>query len=182
MADTQAMLWGLPSEYDLEVKYQVDNYEKANNIFVEAHLKAHHHDLSECEDEEGLVYKIEKYCYSTPSNLIIGRVDEGLEWVFVDVMDRIICWNWKSSVLSIPNSICNLNHWCNHKTLSNALIQLTLDFDPSTPISSVVSAVKEKLEKDHQITSIQSIKMIYRGFILEEQETLFSVLSLTLFH
>lgn len=46
-------------------------------MFLEARLEAPNHDLSECIDEEGQVYRIEKYCYSTPSNLMVGVVEEG---------------------------------------------------------------------------------------------------------
>ena len=60
---------------------------------------------------------------------------------------------------------------------TNTILQLTLDFDPSTTISSVIHVLKEKLQKEYQMESIQAIKMIYRGFILEEQETLLSVFS-----
>lgn len=78
MGSTQALLWSMYHRYIWLFTFTIGDYDKANVMFTEAHLKAPNHDLSECIDEEGQVYKIEKYCYSTPSNLIVGVVEEGM--------------------------------------------------------------------------------------------------------
>ena len=59
------------------ISHEADDYTTANQLFSEASLQAPHHDLSECIDREGYVYRIEKFCYSNPSNMMIGKVDEG---------------------------------------------------------------------------------------------------------
>lgn len=45
-------------------------------MFLEANLQTVNHDLSEVIDSEGQVYSIEKYCYSNPSNLMVGHIEE----------------------------------------------------------------------------------------------------------
>ena len=55
----------------------IDDYKQANTLFIDAHLEAVHSDLSECVDNEGQVYKIPKYCFSNPSNMMVGIVEEG---------------------------------------------------------------------------------------------------------
>ena len=52
------------------------DYQKANALFRDAKLQAVNHDLSEVVDEEGQVYSVEKFCYSNPSNMMVGRVEE----------------------------------------------------------------------------------------------------------
>lgn len=56
--------------------WNLGDYQKANAVFIEARLQAPNKDLSECVDEEGFVYSIEKYCYSTPSNLMKGVIED----------------------------------------------------------------------------------------------------------
>ena len=51
-----------------------------------------------------------------------------------------------------------------------------MDFDPSTSIASVVIAIKEKLKEQYDIENIQSVKLIYRGYVLDESKTLFNVI------
>lgn len=54
-------------------------------------------------------------------------------------------------------------------------MQLVIDFDPSTPIASVIIAIKEKLKEQYDMENIQSVKLIYRGYVLDESKTLFNV-------
>ena len=54
----------------------IDDYETANELFEKANLQTVNHDLSEVVDSEGQVYSIEKYCYSNPSNLMVGHIEE----------------------------------------------------------------------------------------------------------
>lgn len=55
------------------------------------------------------------------------------------------------------------------------MIQLVLDFDPGTEVSSVVVSIKEKLKEQYDMEDIKSMKLIYRGFVLDESKTLISV-------
>lgn len=54
----------------------LDDYGLANKLFTSAHLKTVNGDLSEVRDEEDQLYAIEKYCFSTPSNLLVGYVED----------------------------------------------------------------------------------------------------------
>lgn len=55
----------------------IDDYKQANTLFINARLEAVHSDLCECTDTEGQVYKIPKYCFSNPVNMMVGIVEEG---------------------------------------------------------------------------------------------------------
>lgn len=55
------------------------------------------------------------------------------------------------------------------------MLQLVLDFDPGTEVSSVVVSIKEKLKEQYDMEDIKSMKLIYRGFVLDESKTLISV-------
>ena len=51
--------------------WNLGDYQKANAVFTEARLQAPNKDLSECVDEEGFVYSIEKYCYSSVGSSVV---------------------------------------------------------------------------------------------------------------
>ena len=57
------------------------------------------------------------------------------------------------------------------------MFQLVIEFDPSTTIASVKSALLAKLKEQYNIDVISTVKFIYRGNILEESKTLNDVVS-----
>ena len=123
-----------------------NDYTTANQLFSEASLHAVHHDLSEVIDEEGLVYHIDKYCFSDPSNLMVGKVEEDTSVVVGDTI------TYQIRIQS---------------TLTEQPIQLSLAFDQSDTIATAIEMVKNELQSKYHIENISSIKLIYRGFVMD---------------
>lgn len=84
----------------------LDDYELANKLFTSAHLKTVNGDLSEVRDAEDQLYAIEKYCFSTPSNLLVGYVEDDHSIISCDTtyqfrvqsVGSIECTSWIGSV------------------------------------------------------------------------------------
>ena len=85
MGGAAEMLQSLLEKCEQFISNEADDYTTANQLFSEASLQAPHHDLSECVDREGYVYRIEKFCYSNPSNMMVGKVDEGFCLFFAPI-------------------------------------------------------------------------------------------------
>lgn len=103
MGGAAEMLRGLLEKCEPLIPHKKDDYTTANQLFSEASLEAPHHDLSECIDKEGYVYRIEKFCYSNPSNMMVGRVDEGPFYCRVLHRHNFVCW--RGDRVSVQNPI-----------------------------------------------------------------------------
>ncbi|KAK8794046.1 hypothetical protein WA171_003173, partial [Blastocystis sp. BT1] len=124
------------------------DYETANEIFVEANLQTVNHDLSEVIDSEGQVYSIEKYCYSNPSNLMVGHIEE------------------ETSVVAASRMTY---HFRLQTTLMEEQKQFELVLSPQATITSIITSIKEMMKEKHEVETVNCVKLIYRGFVMEPE-------------
>ncbi|KAK8795074.1 hypothetical protein WA588_003925, partial [Blastocystis sp. NMH] len=127
------------------------DYQKANTLFRDAKLQAANHDLSEVVDEEGQVYSVEKFCYSNPSNMMVGRVEEET----TVIAGKTISYHFRLQT-----------------TLMDEQKEFELSLSPHTLISSVIVTIKVMLKEQHAVDTVQHVKLIYRGFVLEPEKPL----------
>ena len=59
-------------------------------------------------------------------------------------------------------------------------IQLSLAFDQSDTIATAIEMVKNELQSKYHIENISSIKLIYRGFVMDTTKKVSDVVSLSL--
>lgn len=50
--------------------------------------------------------------------------------------------------------------------------QFELVLSPETPITSIITAIKEMMKEQHEIEIVNCVKLIYRGFVMEPDKQL----------
>ena len=55
------------------------------------------------------------------------------------------------------------------------MITLNHDFEPNTLIESMITFVQESLKTEHSVDNVSTIRMIYRGFVLDPAKTVSEV-------
>lgn len=50
--------------------------------------------------------------------------------------------------------------------------QFELVLSPETPITSIITAIKEMMKEQHEIEIVNCVKLIYRGFVMEPNKQL----------
>ena len=58
------------------------------------------------------------------------------------------------------------------------MITLKHDFEPNTLIESMITFVQEALKTEHSVDNVATIRMIYRGFILDPAKSVSEVSSI----
>ena len=112
-------------------------------------------------DEEGQVYSVEKFCYSNPSNMMVGRVEEET----TVIAGKTISYHFR---LQTVQFICRFES----QTLMDEQKEFELSLSPHTLISSVIVTIKVMLKEQHAVDTVQHVKLIYRGFVLEPEKPL----------
>ena len=75
---------------------------------------------------------------------------------------------------TLYDELCHVNA----KISTDQIIQLVIEFDPSTTIASVKSAILAKLKEQYNLDVISTVKFIYRGNMLDETKMLNDVFGL----
>lgn len=91
------------------------DYQKANTLFRDAKLQATNHDLSEVVDEEGQVYSVEKFCYSNPSNMMVGHVEEET----TVIAGNTISYHFRLQTVRLVVAVNPRHSWTNKRNSSS---------------------------------------------------------------
>ncbi|KAK8830105.1 hypothetical protein WA556_000747, partial [Blastocystis sp. ATCC 50177/Nand II] len=59
--------------------------------------------------------------------------------------------------------------------LTDRVITLNHDYEPNTLIESMITFVQESLKTEHSVDNVSTIRMIYRGFVLDPAKTVSEV-------